>query len=232
MVRAWLLLSAISFGGGGSYAFCQQPNNPAPAARALSSSKVSSSRIIVAFGDSITAGYGVDPNQSYPSILEGYLNDHGYRYRVINLGVNGDTTQDGVRRLPEVEKRKPAVTIVVFGANDMLQGLPIAQTRANLDIILSSLLQTGSQVVLGEETLSSDYGANYIQQFQLLFQQLAQKYNVTLVSPLFKDLTGIPGMLQDDRVHATAEGNAQIAHNLVPFLKPLLTRKSSKVKKR
>jgi acyl-CoA thioesterase-1 len=178
--------------------------------------------VIVAFGDSLTAGYGADTGDSYPDYLEKDLNGMGYRYQVINEGVSGNTSKDGVDRLPDVLRLKPVVVIVAFGGNDGLRGLPIASTRENLDRIVSTLLDSGAKVVLGGITLPPNYGPDYIRQFNQTYALLAAKYHVPMLPFLLKNVYGVPGGMQADGIHATAQGNAQVAKNLQPLIVPAL----------
>jgi acyl-CoA thioesterase I len=177
---------------------------------------------IVAFGDSLTAGYGADPGQSYPDYLQKDLDAKGYRYQVVNQGISGNTTKDGVDRLGDVINLKPVVVIVAFGGNDGLRGLPIAATRENLDHIVSTLLHSGTKVVLGGITLPPNYGPDYIRQFNQTYALLAAKYHVPMLPFLLKDVFGVTGDMQQDGIHATDQGNAQVAQNLLPLVLPLL----------
>ncbi|MGI8770488.1 MAG: arylesterase [Acidobacteriaceae bacterium] len=177
---------------------------------------------IVAFGDSLTAGYGADAGESYPDYLQKDLDAQGYRYRVINAGISGNTTKDGVERLDSVVALKPAVVIVAFGGNDGLRGLPIAATRKNLDTILSTLQRSGAKVVLGGITLPPNYGPDYIQQFNQTYVLLARQHHLPLLPFLLQNVYGTAGGMQADGMHATAQGNAQVARNLLPLVQPLL----------
>jgi len=178
--------------------------------------------ILVCFGDSLTAGPGVGPGQSYPDYLQALLDQRHIRYRVDNQGVSGNTTKDGVARLPQVLALHPAVVVVEFGGNDGLRGLPIADTRANLDRIVATLQHSSIKVALAGITLPPDYGPDYIQQFNAIYPLIAKKYRVPLLPFLLKDVYGVPGMMQRDRTHATAKGNQVVARNLLPLLLPLL----------
>jgi acyl-CoA thioesterase-1 len=178
--------------------------------------------VIAAFGDSLTAGYGADTGDSYPDYLEKDLNGMGYQYHVINEGVSGNTSKDGVDRLPDVLRLKPVVVIVAFGGNDGLRGLPIASTRENLDRIVSTLLDSGAKVVLGGITLPPNYGPDYIRQFNQTYALLAAKYHVPMLPFLLKNVYGVPGGMQADGIHATDQGNAQVAKNLLPLIVPAL----------
>jgi acyl-CoA thioesterase I len=178
--------------------------------------------VIVAFGDSLTAGYGTDAGNSYPDFLEQDLNAKGFHYHVLNAGVSGNTTKDGVERLDDVVSLKPALVIVAFGGNDGLRGLPIDSTRKNLDQIVSTLHRAGIKVVLGGITLPPNYGADYIRQFNESYALLAKQYHVPLLPFLLQDVYGTAGSMQPDGIHATSQGNQQVARNLLPLVIPLL----------
>ncbi len=178
--------------------------------------------VIIAFGDSLTAGYGADPGDSYPDYLQKDLDAKGYHYQVVNQGISGNTSKDGVDRLEDALRLKPVLVIVAFGGNDGLRGLPIASTRENLDRMVSTLLNSGAKVVLGGITLPRNYGSDYIRQFNQTYALLAAKYHVPMLPFLLKDVYGVDGGMQADGIHATDQGNAQVAKNLLPLIAPLL----------
>jgi acyl-CoA thioesterase-1 len=178
--------------------------------------------LLVCFGDSLTAGYGADPGQSYPDYLQADLDARGYKYRVVNEGVSGNTTKDGIDRLAGIVAMKPAVVIVEFGGNDGLRGLPIEDSRSHLDTIVGTLKASEAKVLIAGITLPPNYGPAYIKQFDATYPLLAKKYDVPLMPFLLKDVYGVPGMMQADDTHATAAGNKIVAGELVPFLTPLL----------
>ena len=180
--------------------------------------------VLVCFGDSLTAGLGTGPGQSYPDYLQTDLDQLHYHYRVDNEGVSGDTTKDGVERLPGILALHPVVAVVEFGGNDGLRGLRVEDTRANLDTIVKTLKGAGIKVALAGITLPPDYGPDYIAQFNETYRLLAQKYHVPMLPFLLKDAYGVPGMMQRDNTHATAKGNAIVAKNVVPLVTPLLKR--------
>jgi acyl-CoA thioesterase-1 len=191
-----------------------QPAHPAKDLRPL----------LICFGDSLTAGPGTDPGQSYPDYLQTDLDRLHYRYRVDNEGVSGNTTKDGVERLPDVLSLHPEVVVVEFGGNDGLRGLPIEDSRANLDQIVGTLKRAGIKVALAGITLPPDYGADYVRQFDQTYTLLAQKYRVPMLPFLLKNVYGVPGMMQRDDIHATARGNQVVARNVIPIVLPLLSR--------
>ena len=178
--------------------------------------------VIDCFGDSITAGYGVAPGKAYPDDLQSDLDAHGYHYRVVNSGISGNTTKDGVDRLPDVLRLHPAVVLVEFGGNDGLRGIPIADTRRNLGTIVSTLLQAGSKVVLLGITLPPNYGPDYIRQFNATFSVVAARYHVPVIPNIYENVYEVPNAIQSDGIHPTAEGAEILAHNFVPILEPLL----------
>ena len=178
--------------------------------------------VLVCFGDSLTAGLGMDPGETYPDDLQADLDAIGYRYRVVNEGISGNTTKDGLARVERVIAMRPAVVVVEFGGNDGLRGVPITASRANLDRIVAALKASGTKVVLAGITLPPDYGADYIQQFNETYVVLAKKYNLRMIPFLLQDVYGVAGDMQRDGVHATVAGNQMVAKNVLTLVKPLL----------
>ena len=179
-------------------------------------------RVLVCFGDSITAGYGLGDGQSFPSALQRQLDAQGYHYKVINQGTSGATTKDAVASLPIILRLHPEVVIVEFGGNDGLRGLPLDQTRHNLDQVLTALESAHIRILLAGITLPPNYGPDYIHSFDQVFRDLAQKHHVAFVPMIYKDLVSVPGSIQADGIHPTAKGSEIIANTLLPALKPLL----------
>jgi acyl-CoA thioesterase-1 len=180
--------------------------------------------LVVCFGDSLTAGYGADEGQSYPDFLQKDLDRDGFHYRVVNEGVSGDTTKDGVDRLSGVLARKPAVVVLEFGGNDGLRGLKVQTTRTNLETMIVALKKSGAKVVIAGMTLPPDYGADYVKAFTANYPTLAQKYQLPVLPFLYQDIYGVPGMIQADGIHATDMGNEAVAKNVLPLVEPLLRR--------
>ena len=178
--------------------------------------------VIVCFGDSLTEGHGAEYGKSYPDYLQSDLDARGYHYRVVNEGISGNTTKDGLERVDQILALKPAIVVVEFGGNDGLRGLRIEDTRANLDKIVATLKSSGTKVALAGITLPPDYGPDYIQQFNQTYALIAKKYNVPLLPFLLKGVFGVDGMMQRDNTHATAAGNKIVASNVVPLILPLL----------
>ncbi len=178
--------------------------------------------LVVCFGDSITAGHGLDPSQAYPVFLEHDLTARGYHYRVINAGVSGNTTKDALDRLPRILALHPAVVIVEFGGNDGLRGFPLNVTERNLDILAGRLRAAHIKVLLAGITLPPNYGQAYIHQFDQMYRRVAAQYHVPLLPMLYAGIYNLPGTIQPDGIHPTAKGSRLIAQHLLPLLLPLL----------
>jgi acyl-CoA thioesterase-1 len=177
---------------------------------------------IVAFGNSLTAGLGVPPDQSYPAHLQRTLDAAGYAYQVVNAGVSGDTTAGGVRRVSWVLNSKPAIVILELGGNDGLRGLSLHETQANLERIVQQLQQASVTVVLAGMKLPPNYGQDYTAGFEALYQTVATQYHLTRI-PFFLDgVAGSSTLNQADGIHPTGEGYRLIVEKIFPTLEPLL----------
>jgi acyl-CoA thioesterase-1 len=180
--------------------------------------------VIAAFGDSLTAGFGAEPGNSYPDFLQKELDAAGLRWHVINAGVSGNTTTDGVNRLGEVLASKPRIVILEFGGNDGLRGLPLETTRANLDQMIAALQQAGAKVILAGMTLPPNYGPDYIRTFEEIYRDLAAKYKLTRIPFLLEGVATMAtrNLMQRDGLHPTGPGNAVVAETVMRYLKPML----------
>lgn len=178
--------------------------------------------VIACFGDSLTAGYGVDVENSYPADLQRDLDTAGYHYRVVNMGISGETTKDGLGRVDRVLAMKPAIVVVEFGGNDGLRGVPVASSRANLDGILAKLQSSGTQVAMAGITLPPQYSRPYIKDFNETYTVLAKKYRVPLLPFVLQDVYGVAGSIQQDGIHPTAQGCKQVSKNVFGLIRPLL----------
>jgi acyl-CoA thioesterase-1 len=183
-------------------------------------------RVLVAFGDSLTAGLGVAPDQTYPSQLQKKLLLAGYRYRVVNAGVSGDTTAGGLRRVAWVLKSKPDIVIVELGANDGLRGLDLKQTQDNLGEIISQLLAGGAKVVLAGMRLPSNYGVEYTSGFEHLYSDLARRFEISMIPFFLQGVATRSTLNQADGIHPTAAGYAVVVDTLWPAVEPLLKKES------
>ena len=186
------------------------------------STPVDTRPVIVAFGDSLSAGFGADPGKSFPDFLQKDLDAAGLKWRVVNAGVSGNTTTDGLDRIREVLAYKPRITIVEFGGNDGLRGFPLETTRTNLGQIIQMVQASGSKVLLAGMTLPPNYGGDYISRFGQIYVDLATKYKIARIPFLLSDVALRPGLIQQDGIHPTAQGNEIVAKTVMRYLMPLL----------
>ena len=181
-------------------------------------------QLIVCFGDSLTAGYGADEGQSYPDFLQKDLDRDGYHYRVVNEGISGNTTKDGVDRVAGIVRMKPVLVVLEFGGNDGLRGFKVDTTRTNLSTMIVALKKSGAKVVLAGMTLPPDYGPDYVKAFTASYPVLGLKYDLPVIPFLLKDAYGVDGMIQADGIHATDRGNEVVAMNVLPLVESQLKR--------
>lgn len=179
-------------------------------------------RVVVAFGDSLTAGYGLAPADAFPAVLERRLRADGLKVRVENAGVSGDTTAGGRARLDWSLAGPADLVIVELGANDMLRGIDPAVTRANLDAILERLHQRGTPVLLAGMKAQRNLGRDYARAFDAIYPELARKHGVTLY-PFFLDGVALrPELTQNDGLHPNAAGVRRIVQALAPYVERAL----------
>ena len=184
---------------------------------------------IVAFGDSLTAGYGLPPQESYPALLQKMLDADGFRYEVINSGESGGTSAGGVRRIDwALDAGNVRFLILELGANDFLRGQPIAETKKNLAAIIERAQSRDVQVLLAGMLTTTEFGRDYETEIRDAYRSLADEYEVTLIPFFLEGVAGIDRLNQDDRIHPNAEGTRLVADNVYRHLKPLLERESKK----
>lgn len=164
---------------------------------------------VLALGDSLFAGYGLEPGQSYPAHLEAALRARGINARIANAGVSGNTTADGLARLDftlNSQPTPPALVLISLGGNDVLRGLPPEQTRANLDAILTRLGERKIPVMLMGMLSPPNLGADYRAKFDPIYPALAKKHGASLVPFFLQPVMGKPDLLQADHIHPTLQG--------------------------
>lgn len=217
LVVAALALTAC---GGRSAA---RPTPPAAPAGAPSATPPADERLVIAvLGDSLSAGLGVKVEETFPSRLQARLDREGYRYRVVNAGISGDTTAGGLGRIDMALEEKPAVLILELGANDGLRGLPLAQIRRNLDQIIEKSQARGARVLLAGMRIPPNYGADYADGFAAIFKDLADKRKTALIPFLLEGVGGKPELNQPDGIHPTGEGYRIVTETVWKSLQPLL----------
>lgn len=175
--------------------------------------------VIVAFGDSLTAGVA---GKSYPEYLEDILREHGYKYVVENQGVSGDTTTDGLARIENVIAAKPALVILEFGGNDGLRGVPVESTRKNLEQMISRIQEAKIPLVLLGITLPPNYGPDYVKPFTAMFPELAKKYKIPSLPFLLAHVYQDPKLMQPDGIHPNGAGNRIVAQDVFELISKML----------
>lgn len=185
--------------------------------------------VILFFGDSLTAGYGLETEQAFPALLGQRLDSLAYPYRVVNAGLSGETTAGGRNRLDWILRQEVAVFVLELGANDGLRGIPLSETRANLTAIIQGVRSRypEAEIVLAGMQLPPNMGPDYTAEFRALFPEIAAEEGVALIPFLLKGVGGIPELNQQDGIHPTAEGHKILAENVWAVLEPLLNKNSS-----
>lgn len=193
-----------------------------------SSASAASPPLILVVGDSVTAGYGLPPEQSFPAVLQTMLLQSGHDVEVVNAGVSGDTTADGLARLPKLfpphSKRRPDLLILQLGANDGIQGRELTQVEANLNAMLALARGQGAQVLLAGSHGGSRRSDEYRMAFAGIYRRLAHKHGAVLYPVLGAGILGNPEYLQQDGAHPNKAGARLIAENLYPLVVELLAR--------
>jgi acyl-CoA thioesterase I len=182
--------------------------------------------VILVFGDSISAGYGLARvEQGWVELLKTRLKAQGYGYQVVNASVSGETTAGGLARLPRaLNLHHPKILILELGANDGLRGLPIPQMRENLTHMVDLASGAGAKTVLLGMRMPPNYGPEYTDQFRLVFSDLARKERLPLVPFLLDNIALSPTLMQGDNLHPNALGQPVLLDNVWPSLQPLLTK--------
>jgi acyl-CoA thioesterase-1 len=179
---------------------------------------------LVFFGDSLTAGYGVEPDQAYPALIQHKIDEAKLSWKVVNAGLSGDTTSAGLRRIDWILRQKVDLIVVELGGNDGLRGIPLALTRSNLEGILTRVRQRypAAQLVVAGMQLPTNMGPEYTSQFAAIFPEVAERGKAVLIPFLLDHVGGIPSLNQADGIHPTAEGHRIVADTVWRTLHPLL----------
>jgi acyl-CoA thioesterase I len=187
---------------------------------------VASAGTILVFGDSLSAAYGIRPEQGWVMLLGQRLQTQGYGYQVVNASVSGETSSGGLERLPRaLALHKPAIVILELGANDGLRGLPVSEMRDNLGHMVQLAQEAGARVLLVGIRIPPNYGPRYTEEFAAAYPQLARQYQLTLVPFLLEKVALDPALMQEDGMHPNAAAEPVVLDTLWPYLKPLLKKK-------
>jgi acyl-CoA thioesterase-1 len=204
----------------------REPNRAgaAPEQRRSTPTVPDSRPVILAFGDSLTAGHGVDLFNSYPSQLQKELDKRGYKYRVVNGGISGDTTSGGLSRIDSALSVHPKIVILELAANDGLRGIPIREAKRNLEQMIIKSQDAGATVVLAGMTLPLNYGPDYIHDFETMFPDLARQYRTVFIPFFLENVAARMDLNQEDGIHPTAKGYSIVTQTVLKYIEPLLSR--------
>ncbi|MEJ1222946.1 arylesterase [Sediminicola sp. 1XM1-17] len=188
-------------------------------------SNEASEKVILFFGNSLTAGMGLDPNEAFPAVIQQRLDSLDMPYTVVNAGLSGETTAAGKNRINWVLNQKVDIFVLELGANDGLRGIPLEETRSNLQTIIDKVLAKNpeTKIVLAGMQIPPNMGQEYTTGFRKIFPELADKNNAALIPFLLEGVAGIPTLNQADGIHPTVEGQKIVAYkNVWPVLEPFL----------
>lgn len=179
------------------------------------------SKIILFYGNSLTAGYGIDLDQAFPALIQKRLDSLGLDYTVINSGVSGETTSGGLNRLNWVLNQKVDVFVLELGANDGLRGVPLKETKQNLQEIIDLVREKNSdtQIILAGMQIPPNMGPEYTKEFRNIFPELAEKNEIPLIPFLLEGVAGNPDLNLEDGIHPTAEGHKILSENVWKILR-------------
>ena len=181
-------------------------------------------QVIVFYGDSLTAGYGLDPEVAFPALVEKALLDKGKEIKVVNAGLSGETSAGGLTRIDWVLRQRVDIFVLELGANDGLRGLPVEQTEKNLQAIIDKVKAKNPDVriVIAGMMIPPNMGPDYARSFQKVFPRLAARNDAILIPFLLEDVAGDKNLNQADGIHPNIEGHKIVAKNVLDVLEPLL----------
>jgi acyl-CoA thioesterase-1 len=197
---------------------------PVEADRKTDSSSKPVLKNIVFFGNSLTAGYGLDPSQAFPAIIQKKIDSLGLPYQVINAGLSGETTAAGKNRIDWILRNKTDIFFLELGANDGLRGILLSETEANLQSIVDRVRAKypEARMILAGMEVPPNMGKKYADQFRSIFRKTAEKNKMVLIPFLLEGVGGVPELNQRDGIHPTAEGHKRVAEGVWKALSPLL----------
>lgn len=217
----WLAAVLMSCGGGEK----QEESQKADTARTATAAPAAKKKVIVFFGNSLTAGYGLDdPSQAFAGLIQKRIDSLGLNYKVINAGVSGETTSGGNSRIDWLLKQPLDVFVLELGGNDGLRGIPVSETKKNLQAIIDKVKAKypEAKLVLAGMQIPPNIGQKYAKEFKEVYGELAEKNNITLIPFLLERVGGESKLNQSDGIHPTAEGHRILAENVWIRIKDLL----------
>lgn len=224
LIFCYFLIITLSFSCGESPNKKEENNAKKIDSTKLKDQKTADKKVILFFGTSLTAGMGLDPNDAFPAVIQEKIDSLSLGYEVVNAGLSGETTAGGKNRINWVLNQKVDIFVLELGANDGLRGVPLIETKSNLQAIIDVVKDKNpdTKIVLVGMEIPPNMGEAYTSEFRNIFPDLAKKNNLELVPFLLKDVGGVPELNQPDGIHPTAEGQKILANNVWKVLKQVL----------
>ncbi|MBE7641139.1 arylesterase [Salegentibacter sp. BLCTC] len=227
LVRYYLILSVFILSSCGENTDKKSGENTAEEVQTETEVQTSEKNVILFFGNSLTAGMGLEPSEAFPALIQNRLDSLDYDFEVINAGLSGETTASGKNRINWVLNQDVDVFVLELGANDGLRGIPLEETRKNLQDIINTVKEKNpdTKIVLAGMQIPPNMGEEYTSEFRNIFPELAQKNNVALIPFLLEGVAGDPKLNQQDGIHPTAEGYKVVAKNVWSVLEKVIKKK-------
>ena len=231
VVASWVVVSAL-WGCNSKTETAQTETTGHPAAvgaKATEAPVTSGKKTVLFFGNSLSAGYGVEPTQAFPALVGEKIDSAGLNYKVVNAGLSGETTAGGKSRIGWVLRQPVDVFVLELGGNDGLRGIELKATRQNLQAIIDTVRQKNpqTQIVIAGMQIPPNMGAAYTAEFRAIFKELADKNRAILIPFLLENVGGIPGLNQADGIHPTPKGHRIVANTVWKILEPVLRRRAN-----
>ncbi|WP_460914667.1 arylesterase [Spirosoma areae] len=224
-VISGLMLLLTVWGCGSSEKKTDANTGAAPSTQAAANPvETAKKQIVLFYGNSLTAGYGVEPSQAFPALIGQKIDAAGLTYQVVNAGLSGETTAGGKSRIGWVMRQPVAVFVLELGGNDGLRGLPLTATRQNLQAIMDTVRRKSPQatIVLAGMQIPPNMGTTYAAEFRTLFKELADRNKAILIPFLLEGVGGVPKLNQPDGIHPTPAGHKIVANTVWEILRPVL----------
>lgn len=202
----------------------KEPDRQNEETQELSTEEEQDEKVILFFGNSLTAGMGLSPEESFPSVIQEKIDSLQLPYRAVNAGLSGETTASGKNRIEWVLNQEVDIFVLELGANDGLRGIPIEETRDNLQEIIDIVRRKNpeTKIILAGMQIPPNMGPEYTEEFQKIFPELAEKNNIELIPFLLEGVAGNPELNQQDGIHPTAKGYKIVAENVWNVIEPIL----------
>lgn len=222
---SYFILTLLLLSCGGDESKKSKPDQQETSETVVATETKATTKTILFFGDSLTAGYGLeDSNDAYPAVVQSKIDGEGLDYTVVNSGVSGETSSGGLSRIEWVLNQKVDVFVLELGANDGLRGISLKETHQNLQAIIDKVRQAypEAKIILAGMQLPPNLGQDYTSEFKTMFDELAVKNDLTLIPFLLKDVGGIPELNLADGIHPNIDGQKIVANNVWEVLEPLI----------